>query len=138
MSEIKSLYRWGCWKISESEFAGIRVRRQRDFSITIDLEDCCRCELAVECHGSARGGRFSGRQHVALRHASQCCTVLFTSTPSTRLRGSSVPTRWFSDKRLCDNSGYRKVVRTWSRRRCQRDGVAILQAPEEKCSVEQR
>ena len=39
MSEIKSLYRWGFWKISESEFAGIRVRQQRDFSITVDLED---------------------------------------------------------------------------------------------------
>ena len=25
MSEIKSLYRWGSWKTSESEFAGIRV-----------------------------------------------------------------------------------------------------------------
>ena len=39
MSEIKSLYRWGSWKISESEFAGIRVRQHRDFSITVDLED---------------------------------------------------------------------------------------------------
>ena len=39
MSEIKSLYRWGSWKTSESEFAGIRVRQQRDFSITVDLED---------------------------------------------------------------------------------------------------
>ena len=39
MSEINSLYRWGSWKISESEFAGIRVRQHRDFSITIDLED---------------------------------------------------------------------------------------------------
>ena len=26
-------------KTSESEFAGIRVRQQRDFSITADLED---------------------------------------------------------------------------------------------------
>ena len=33
MSEIKSLYRWGSWKISESEFAGIRVRQHRDFSM---------------------------------------------------------------------------------------------------------
>ena len=39
MSEIKSLYRWGSWKVSESEFAGIRVRQHRDFSITVDLED---------------------------------------------------------------------------------------------------
>ena len=39
MSEIKSLYRWGSWKTSESEFAGIRVRQQRDLSITVDLED---------------------------------------------------------------------------------------------------
>ena len=39
MSEIKSLYRWGSWKVSESEFAGIRVRQYRDFSITVDLED---------------------------------------------------------------------------------------------------
>ena len=37
MSEIKSLYRWGSWKVSESEFAGIRVRQHRDFSITVDL-----------------------------------------------------------------------------------------------------
>ena len=35
MSEIKSFY----WKISDSEFAGIRVRQHRDFSITVDLED---------------------------------------------------------------------------------------------------
>ena len=40
MFGIKSLYRWGSWKISESEFAGIRVRQHRDFSITVDLEDC--------------------------------------------------------------------------------------------------
>ena len=39
MSEIKSLYRWGSWKVSDSEFAGIRVRQYRDFSITVDLED---------------------------------------------------------------------------------------------------
>ena len=39
MSVIKSLYRWGSWKISESEFAGIRVRQHRDFSITVDFED---------------------------------------------------------------------------------------------------
>ena len=39
MSEIKSLYRWGSWKVSESEFAGIQVRQHRDFSITVDLED---------------------------------------------------------------------------------------------------
>ena len=39
MSEIKSSYRWGSWKVSESEFAGIRVRQHRDFSITVDLED---------------------------------------------------------------------------------------------------
>ena len=31
-----------------------------------------------------------------------------------------------------------KVVRTWSRRRCQRDGVAILRAPLENCWIEQR
>ena len=39
MSEVQSLYRWRSWKISESEFAGIRVRQHRDFSITVDLED---------------------------------------------------------------------------------------------------
>ena len=39
MSEQKSLYRWGSWKVSESEFAGIPVRQHRDFSITVDLED---------------------------------------------------------------------------------------------------
>ena len=39
MSEIKSLYRWGSWKVSESEFAGIWVRQFREFSITVDLED---------------------------------------------------------------------------------------------------
>ena len=39
MSEIKSLYRWGSWKVSESEFAGILVRQYRGFSITVDLED---------------------------------------------------------------------------------------------------
>ena len=39
MSEMKSLYRWGSWKSSESEFAGTGVRQHRDFSITVDLED---------------------------------------------------------------------------------------------------
>ena len=39
MSEIKFFYRWGSWEMSESEFAGIRVRQYRDFSITVDLED---------------------------------------------------------------------------------------------------
>ena len=39
MSEIRSLYRWGSWKVSEPEFAGIRVRQYRDFSITVDLGD---------------------------------------------------------------------------------------------------
>ena len=43
-----------------------------------------------------------------------------------------------SDRRLCDNSGFRKAVRTWSRRRGQRDGLAILQALEENCWIEQR
>ena len=61
MSEIKSLCRWGSWKVSESEFAGIRVRQHRDFSITVDLEDLegsanvssvrCACEFIVECDG---------------------------------------------------------------------------------------
>ena len=104
MSERKSLYRWGSWKTSESEFAGIRVRQQRDFSRTVDLEDCtnkfiteaprqesltarelsmlrgvlgtasCRCEFAVKCNSSARGARSAGRQQVGPRHASQCCT----------------------------------------------------------------
>ena len=45
-----------------------------------------------------------------------------------RCERSSSP-RCFSDRRLCDNSGYRKAVRTWSIRRCQRDGLAILQTP---------
>ena len=36
-------------------------------------------------------------------------------------------------EKLCDNSGYRKCLRTWSRRRRRHDGVAILQAPEENC-----
>ena len=35
-------------------------------------------------------------------------------------------TRWFSDRRLCVNSGCRRAIRTWSRRRCQRDGLAIF------------
>ena len=39
ISEIKFLYRWGSWKVSESEFARILVRQFRDFSITVDLED---------------------------------------------------------------------------------------------------
>ena len=39
MSEIESLYRWRSCKTSETEFAGIRVRQKRDFSITVDLED---------------------------------------------------------------------------------------------------
>ena len=38
MSEIKSLYRWGSWKISESEFAGIRVRQHRDFPSQLALK----------------------------------------------------------------------------------------------------
>ena len=119
MSEIKSLYRWGTWKISESEFAGIRVRQHRDFSITVDREDwtnnfitespitrersrqrqesmiaqelsmlrgvlgssanvssvCCGCEFAVECDGSSRSTRSSGRQQAGPRYASQFCTV---------------------------------------------------------------
>ena len=33
------LYRWGSWKVSEPEFAGIRVRQHRDLSIIVDLED---------------------------------------------------------------------------------------------------
>ena len=49
MSEIKSLYRWGSWKTSESEFAGIRLRQQRDFSITVDLEDCTN-KFITEAH----------------------------------------------------------------------------------------
>ena len=40
MSEIESLYRWRSWESSESEFAGTRVRQQRDFSIPADPEDC--------------------------------------------------------------------------------------------------
>ena len=39
MSETKSSYRWRSWKISESEFAGIRLRQRRGFSISVDLED---------------------------------------------------------------------------------------------------
>ena len=39
MYEMESLYRWRSWETSESEFDGIRVRQQRDFSITADLED---------------------------------------------------------------------------------------------------
>ena len=39
MLEIMSLYRCGSWKTSESEFARTRVRQQRDFPITVDLED---------------------------------------------------------------------------------------------------
>ena len=33
------MYRWGFWKVIESEFAGIQVRQFRDFSITVDFED---------------------------------------------------------------------------------------------------
>ena len=39
MCGFKSLHRWRSWKISESEFAGVRMRQRRDFSITDDLED---------------------------------------------------------------------------------------------------
>ena len=39
MSEVESLYRWGSWETSESDFAGIRVRQQRGFSITADLAE---------------------------------------------------------------------------------------------------
>ena len=38
MSAMKSLYRWGSWKVSESEFAGTRVRQHRDFSFTMTLK----------------------------------------------------------------------------------------------------
>ena len=57
------------------------------------------------------------------------------------LRGPmrSSPTRWFSDRRLCDNSGStEKLFGHGQGRRCQRDGVAILQSPEENCWIEQR
>ena len=37
ISEIQSLYRWGSWKASEAEFAGIRMRRHRDSHVTIRL-----------------------------------------------------------------------------------------------------
>ena len=49
-SEIKSLYRWGSWKISESEFAGIGVRQHRDLSITVDLEDYTNSSLKLPSH----------------------------------------------------------------------------------------
>ena len=39
LSELQSLYCWSVWKKGEAEFAGIRVRQQRDFSIEVDLDD---------------------------------------------------------------------------------------------------
>ena len=39
LSEIQMLCRWRSWKTCESEFAGIRVRQQRDFLLEVDLED---------------------------------------------------------------------------------------------------
>ena len=41
----------------------------------------------------------------------------------------SSPSRWISDRRLCKNSGYRKVVGTWSRRRCQRAASRSFKLP---------
>ena len=31
------MYLWSVWKKGEAEFAGTRVRQQRDFSIEVDL-----------------------------------------------------------------------------------------------------
>ena len=50
----------------------------------------------------------------------------------------SSSTRWLSDRRLCGISGDTKAGRTWSRRQCQRDGLAILRTLEKKCWIEQR
>ena len=76
---------------------------------------CCRCDFAVECYGLSPWCKIFwtptswSKTCVAVRHS------LFTLTLSMRLRGSSwfllrwagasdrPPTRWFSDKRLCDN-----------------------------------
>ena len=92
---------------------------------------CCRCDFAVQCHGSSHGARSSRRQQVG---PSIVSTLTLFQRDSVAAAGfcfvdrceRSSPTRWFSDKRLCDNSGNRKVVRTWSRRQCQRDGVAKI------------
>ena len=89
---------------------------------------CCGCEFAVECDGSSRGTRSSGRQQAGPRYASQFCTVSSFSLS---------PSRWISDRRLRDNSDHWKVVWTWSRRRCQRVGLAILQTCEENFGIKQ-
>ena len=159
------MYRWGSWKISESESAGIRVRQHRDFSITVDLEDYTNKFItgapitrersrqrqesltaqelsmmrgvlgtaswraqqmspqfaadvfAIECDGTSRGTRSSGRQQAGPRCASQSCTVssfsLFQSD-SVAAAGfcfvgrceRSSPSRWISNRRLRDNSGH--------------------------------
>ena len=60
--------------------------------------------------------------------------LVFASWADARDRPGSDGSR----TRLCDNPCYRKAVRTWSRRRCQRDGLAILQAPEKNWWIKQR
>ena len=148
------MYRWGSWKISESEFAGIRVRHNRDFSITVDLEDYTNKfiteapitrqrsrqrqeSLTAQELSMLRGvlGTASWRaQQMSPQFAadvslllsatvipwykifwtptswSEICVAvlhsLFIFTLSMRLRGSSPPSRWMSDRRLRDNSGH--------------------------------
>ena len=194
MYEVKSLYRWGSWKTSESEYAGIRVRQQRDFSTTVDLEDYTNKFITealitrertrqrqesltaqeLSMLRSVRGTASWRTQQMSPQFAADVSLLLsataqpvvqdlldanklvrdmrrnavqslhfhsFNETPWQQLVFASwddASDRHLSDKMLCDNSGYRKVVRTWSRRQCQRDGVAILQAPEENCWIEQR
>ena len=102
-----------------------------------NVSSVCRwCELAVQCYSSHRGARSSGHHHVRPRQASQCCTVPSFFTLSMRLRGSSwflcmgrcersSSTRWFSDRRLRDNSGHRKMFRTFPRRLLDRTTVRV-------------
>ena len=48
----------GSWKTSESEFAGFRVRHQREFSITVDLGDYTN-KFITEARERSRAPRIS-------------------------------------------------------------------------------
>ena len=180
MSEIKSLYRWGSWKTSESEFAGIRVRQQRDFSTTVDVEDYTNefiTEAPITRERSRQRQESLTAQDLSMLRGVLCTAswraqqmpLQFAADVSLLLSAAAQPvvqdlldanklvrdmrrsaaqslhfhsfseTPWHqvvfaswadaSDRPrpdgsrtggLCDNSGYRKAVRTWSRRRCQR------------------
>ena len=79
MSEIKSLYRWGSWKISESEFAGIRVRQHRDFSIAVDLEDYTN-KFITEAPITRERSRHDGQESLTAQELSLLRGVLGTAS----------------------------------------------------------